>query len=284
MPKHKAKYNYINMPSVQEIAERFKDFFAFKFVDGILEVRMSTKGGPAVWSYQFHHALGELWTAIGHCKDVEVLILTSTGENWLGDVDPGSFKEVEESPDDDQRFDCQIYDTLKITENFIFDLEIPTITAVNGPGGHWEFAMLSDIAICSPDFVLFDNHFGMSGGHVPGDGMALCLQAVLGVKRGNYMMYSCKGIDAQQCLEMGAVNEVVEKEKVLDRAWEIARDIMKSSRSCRRLTHYMCVRPWRDVFERDLRIHVLSEMYSFNLSKTEHDFEEIAPNEDGCYK
>ena len=100
-------------------------------------------------------------------------------------------------------------------------------------------------------------------------------QEVLGIKRGNYMMLTCNGMDAQTCLELGVVNEVVEKGKVLDRAWELARDIMKKSRSCRRLTHYMCVRPWKSLIERDFRIQVLSEMYSFNLSESAHDFEYI---------
>ena len=71
------------------------------------------------------------------------------------------------------------------------------------------------------------------------------------------------------------MNEVVERENIVDRAWEIATDIMKKSRSCRRLTHYICARPWKSVIERDFRIHVLSEMYSFNLSHSEHDFEYI---------
>ena len=89
------------------------------------------------------------------------------------------------------------------------------------------------------------------------------------------MMLTCDEMDAEKCLELGVVNEVVEREAILDRAWELARGIMKKSRSCRRLTHYICVRPWKAVLERDFRIHVLSEMYSFNLSDSAHDFEYI---------
>ena len=189
--------------------------------------------------------------------------------------DTESFAEVEQSPDEDQRYNVQIYDTLKIVENFINDIEIPTIAAINGKGIHWEMCMMSDITLCTPDFVLQDDHFGMDSGHVPGDGMGLCLQEILGVKRGNYMMLTCEAMDAQTCLELGAVNEVVEREDIVDRAWEIAKGIMKKSRSCRRLTHYICVRPWKAVVERDFRIHVLSEMYSFNMSDSAHDFEYI---------
>jgi len=41
-----------------------------------------------------------------------------------------SFQEVEQS--DVQRFNVQIYDALKVVENFVNDTEIPTITAING--------------------------------------------------------------------------------------------------------------------------------------------------------
>ena len=270
-----AKNKYIPMPSLEEYSERFKDFFHFKRENGILEVKMHSFGGPVEWSYQMHHALAELWTVIGHDRENEVLILTSTDPYWINKWDTSSFAEVEASPDNDQRFNVQIYDTLKIVENFVNDIEIPTIAAINGKGIHWEMCMMSDITLCTPDFILQDDHFGMHSGHVPGDGMGLCLQQVLGIKRGNYMMLTCEGIDARKCLELGVVNEVVEKGKVVDRAWELARDIMKKSRSCRRSTHQICVRPWKSVIERDFRIHVLSEMYSFNLSDSAHDFEYI---------
>ena len=71
------------------------------------------------------------------------------------------------------------------------------------------------------------------------------------------------------------MNEVVEKDRIVARAWELARSIMKKSRSCRRRTHQICVRPWKSLVERDFRNHVLSEMYSFNLSNSAHDFEYI---------
>ena len=58
--------SYYPVPKLEEYSERFKEFFLFKRENGILEVKMHTKGGPVKWSYQFHHALAELWA--GHCQ------------------------------------------------------------------------------------------------------------------------------------------------------------------------------------------------------------------------
>ena len=271
-----AEQGYIHMPTLREYSERFKNFFKFKRSDdGILEVRMHTFEGHVRWSYQMHHALAELWTVVGHDTKNEVLIFTATGEKWIAEADASSFKDVEDSPDDDQRFNVQIGDTLKIVENFVNDLEIPTIAAINGRGIHWEMALMSDITLCTPDFVLQDDHFGMHSGMVPGDGQMMALQVLCGLKRGNYLAYTTKGIDAQTCLQLGAVNEIVERDKILDRAWELARMIMKSNRSTRRMTHHLAVRPWRELVEQNLRQQVYAEMYSVNLSKAEHDFDYI---------
>jgi enoyl-CoA hydratase/carnithine racemase len=278
-----AEQDYVHMPTLEEYSKRFERFFKFKRSDdGILEVRMHTLDSHVRWSYQMHHAISELWTCIGHDTKNEVLIFTATGEKWINEVDASSFKDVEQSDDDDQRFNVQIYDTLKVVENFVNDIEIPTITAINGRGIHWEMAMMSDITLCTPDFILQDDHFLM--GHVPGDGMTLALQKILGIKRGNYMSYLNQGIDAETCLRLGAVNEIVEREQIVERAWEIARILMKTSRSTRRLTHHVAARPWREVVEQNLRQHVYAEMYSFNLIKSSHEFEKVEYKDDKMAK
>jgi enoyl-CoA hydratase/carnithine racemase len=278
-----AEQPYVHMPTLEEYSKRFERFFKFKRSDdGILEVRMHTLDSHVRWSYQMHHAISELWTCIGHDTKNEVLIFTATGEKWINEVDASSFKDVEQSDDDDQRFNVQIYDTLKVVENFVNDIEIPTITAINGRGIHWEMAMMSDITLCTPDFILQDDHFLM--GHVPGDGMTLALQNILGIKRGNYMSYLNQGIDAETCLKLGAVNEIVERDKIVERAWELARIIMKTSRSTRRLTHHVAARPWRELVEQNLRQHVYAEMYSFNLIKSTHEFDKVKYTDDKMAK
>jgi len=278
-----AEQPYVHMPTLEEYSKRFERFFKFKrSEDGILEVRMHTLDTHVRWSYQMHHAISELWTTIGHDTKNEILIFTATGEKWINEVDASSFKDVEQSDDDDQRFNVQIYDTLKVVENFVNDIEIPTITAINGRGIHWEMAMMSDITLCTPDFILQDDHFLM--GHVPGDGMTLALQKILGIKRGNYMSYLNQGIDAETCLRLGAVNEIVERDAIVDRAWEIARILMKTSRSTRRLTHHVAARPWRELVEQNLRQHVYAEMYSFNLIKSTHEFEKVEYKDDKMAK
>ena len=271
---------YVHVETLEEYSERFKDFAHLERTeDGILLCRLTWKGGPVMWSYQTQHAYGELCTAIGHDKKNEVMILTCTDPYWLvHESDPTSFDEVENGTDLDAKFNVNIPDTMNFVENFINDIEIPTIAVINGQGMHYEFALMSDITLCDPDYVFSDAHF--SKNIVAGDGMSFALRTCLGVKRANYFMFMEPQVDAQKALDWGLVNEIVPHDKLLDRAYEIAHYLMKTDRSVRRLQHEIASRPWKQSLQDNERIHVLCEMYGVQLNKFEHHFDKIVESFD----
>lgn len=272
---------YVRMETFEEYKERFKDFAHMERTDdGILFVRLHWKGGPVVWSYQSQNAYSRLWTAIGQDKQNEILILTCADPYWLvHENDPTSFDEVEQSRDTGIKYDVNITDTMNFVENFINDIEIPTIAAINGPGQHYEFALMSDITICVPDYFFSDAHFSQN--MVAGDGMAFSMRTCAGVKRSTYMMYMEPKIDAKTALEWGIIHEIVPHETLIERAYEIARYIMKSDRTVRRLLHEISIRPWKRALQDDERVHVLAEMYSVQLLKSEHHFDKVIEHFDG---
>ena len=271
---------WVHVETFEEYKERFKDFAHLERTeDGILLCQLTWKGGPVMWSYQTQHAYGELWTAIGHDKKNEVMILTCTDPYWLvHESDPTSFDEVENGDDIDAKFNVNIPDTMNFVENFINDIEIPTIAVINGQGMHYEFALMSDITICDPDYVFSDAHF--SKDIVAGDGMSFALRTTLGVKRANYFMFMEPQVDAQKALDWGLINEIVPHDKLMDRAYEIAHYLMKTGRSVRRLQHEIAMRPWKQSLQDNERVHVLCEMYGVQLQKFEHHFDKIVESFD----
>lgn len=267
---------WVQVETLEEYSERFRDFaYMTRSDDGILFVRLHWKGGPVVWSYQTQNAYGHLWSAVGHDRKNEVMILTCQDPYWLcQNSDPASFDEVEDSPIPDIKYDCNVPDTMNFVENFINDIEIPTIAAINGIGQHYEFALMSDITISVPDFYFSDAHFSHS--IVPGDGMNFSYRVALGPKRAAYMAYMEPKIDANTALAWGLIHEIVEHDKLVDRAYEIAHHIMKTERSVRLLTHELAIRPWKRALQDDERVHVLAEMYSVQLTARRHNFDKIA--------
>ena len=129
-------------------------------------------------------------------------------------------------------------------------LRKPTIGALNGPGFHTEICLMCDITICSEDAIIYDLHYDI--GSVPGDGIHSCFQELLGVKRAAYALLTGQAIDAKTALEYGMVNEIVPRDKLLERAWQLADHIMTQPRITRHLTTQIIRRPWKKRITDDL--------------------------------
>jgi enoyl-CoA hydratase/carnithine racemase len=112
----------------------------------------------------------------------------------------------------------------------ILDIEVPLIAAVNGPVRlHSEYILLCDIVLATPETVFQDKpHFEF--GIVPGDGVHLLWQEVIGSIRGRYFILTRQELDAETAKEWGAVNEIVPADKLLGRAHEIAEGLAKLPR------------------------------------------------------
>jgi enoyl-CoA hydratase/carnithine racemase len=265
------KTKNVHVETFEEYKKRFNEHFQMERTeDGILTVKLSTLGGPAEWSYQLHNAMCELWTAIGHDKSAELLILTGADGNWVVGNEPASFTEVEQDPDYQPRFDNGIIDTTKVIERFVMDIDIPTIGVLPGKGFHWDAPILCDITLCSPEMRFSDGHYVMGNGTVPGDGMTMLMQHFMGYKQANYMAYTSEGISAEEAKQYGLVTEVVAKDKIMERAMEIARKIMAKDRVVRRLTHQVVVRPLKRRVMEEIQYHVTAEMYSNAIRANYH--------------
>ena len=163
---------------------------------------------------------------------------------------------------------------MNFVENFINDIEVPVITAINGIGQHYEFGLMADICICDPDFYFSDAHF--SHNIVPGDGMNFSYRMCLGQRRASYMAYMEPKIDAQTALQWGLVDEIVAARPAhpallrdrpahpQDRPGGPAPDAR------------VVMRPWKRFLQDDERVRVLAEMYAVQLEATRHNFDKIA--------
>jgi enoyl-CoA hydratase/carnithine racemase len=259
--------NFIARPKFEDYKEKYRDYIAMDREDGVITLRMHTFGGPVIWGLAMHNALSQAWRDVGNDPENDVMILTSTDPYWIGEVDQEEEKGL---PFDYDNFYCEV---TKLIENLIFDIDIPTIAAVNGPGFHTEIALLCDITICNEDAVFQDGHFLI--GFVPGDGQLLTFQEIIGVKRASYALYTGQKIDAKTALEWGMVNEVVPREKLMSRASELASTIMKQPRATRCMMHQLLKRPWKQRLIRDFQAQVAHEGFGVHISRPTHELDKV---------
>jgi len=259
------RMGFVSRPRFEDYREKYATHFKLERQNGILQVQMHTAGGPVMYGLPIHNAWSQLWLDIGNDPDNEVLIFSGTGDKWIGGFDPQfAAQSLHEMPAD--AFYDQIYsDATKLLEAFIFNIDIPTIACINGPGLHTEFALLCDITLCAEHAELFDPHFQFH--LVPGDGQGLTFQELMGLKRAAYYLYTSEKITAQLAKEMGLVNEVLPLDRLLPRAREIAEKIMQKPRTIRRLTSAVLRRQWKRRLVEDLGFHIAHELLGMHLKE-----------------
>jgi enoyl-CoA hydratase/carnithine racemase len=216
---------------LEDYADKYRTI-RFRREDGILEMTLHSDGGSLRWGRLPHAELEEAFLNISRDRDNKVVILTGSGEEFSGPApDPVANREDHRmTPDEWAELGWE-------ANNFhanLLAIDVPMISAVNGPAlRHAELPIMCDIVLASASATFQDSaHF--VGGLVPGDGVHVVFPMAMGLNRGRYFLLTGQVLDAQEAKEMGLVNEVLLKEDLMPRAWELARQIMKQPEMNRR--------------------------------------------------
>jgi enoyl-CoA hydratase/carnithine racemase len=187
--------------------------------NGILLVTLHTNGGELLWGGSPHEDLSFLFADIARDYENKVVILTGTGESFCANPPPSGAGAIQ-SPAWDR-----VYNEGKHLLMNHLNIEVPMIAAVNGPAHrHAELAVMCDIVLAA-EHTTFQDSAHFFNGTVPGDGVHVVWPLVLGPNRGRYFLLTGQKLSAQDALALGVVNEVLPRERLLPRAWELADQI-----------------------------------------------------------
>jgi enoyl-CoA hydratase/carnithine racemase len=239
---------------LSEYSERYADFLKFKREDGILEARFHTNDGPLQWGLETHHGIIPAMFDINADPENEVMILTGTGDSFLSEFNTKEWVEYGFTQEFTAHHGYDLFYKDQTREPLaLINLQIPVIAALNGPAiVHSELALLNDIVIASENTYFYEGHYD-GAGVVPGDGVHTLFRELLGPNRGRYFLLMGNKIDAEEALRLGLIGEVLPQDKLLDRAWQIAREkFMTKDRIHRRMTRSLLMQPWRELFTKEL--------------------------------
>jgi enoyl-CoA hydratase/carnithine racemase len=188
--------------------------------DGILQMTLHTNNAELKWGTPPHEELSYAFMDIARDHENRCVIVTGTGNAFCAEVDAGSGRGVavkgtgEPAPYGVRPTSWDhIYNDAKHLLMNHLNIEVPMIGAV-----------LCDIVIASENAEFQDApHF--PNGVVPGDGVHVVWPLVLGPNRGRYFLLTGQKLSARQALELGVVSEIVPRDRLLPRAWELARQI-----------------------------------------------------------
>jgi len=203
--------------------------------DGILLATLHSDGGSLQWGLKPHAELPGAFNDIADDHETKTVILTGTGEEFIGpQVFPGKYPLFPNRPPR-EIVDRLIWEGKQGLLNFL-NIDVPVISAINGPAWrHSELPLLADIVLASETAAFQDSaHF--TGGLVPGDGMHIIYPFLMGTNRARYFLLTGQTLSAEDARELGLVAEVLPGDKLMERAWELGRELAERPRSLLRLT------------------------------------------------
>jgi len=170
--------------------------------------------------------LSDLSTSINELeedKDIKVVILLGAGKAFVAGADIKEMKAM--TPLEAKKFSTRGHDLLKKIEKS----RLPFIAAVNGHalGGGCELMMACDIRIAAKKSKIGQPEINL--GVLPGFGGTQRLPRLVGTGRAKELLYTGKIIEAEEAHAMGLVNQVVDREKLMDEAQQMA--LMIASKS-----------------------------------------------------
>lgn len=191
--------------------------------DGVLEITLHTEGQSLRWGGTPHAELPALFHDVGVDRDNRVIILTGMGEEFSGPRLTRETSSFQTRPTL-ERIDMIHWEGRRLLMNLL-DIEVPMISAINGPAWrHSEIPLLCDIVLAADTVQLQDSaHFNSD--IVPGDGVHVVYPMLLGMNRGRYFLLTGQTLDAAAALNLGLVAEVLPREALLARARTLAHEL-----------------------------------------------------------
>jgi enoyl-CoA hydratase/carnithine racemase len=208
-------------PEFSDYALRYDHVVMTRDASGVLEMRLHTDGGPLVWGDGPHTELVYAFTDVGADPKNRVVLLTGTGDKFLANLDQSWVGAMTPAKWD------KIYSHGKRLLQRLLEIPVPVIAAINGPASvHAELGVLSDIVLAA-DHAYFSDAPHLRFGTVPGDGVHIVWPLLLGYNRGRYFVLTGQRLSADEAQTLGVVNEVLPRDRLLERAYELAHDLCK---------------------------------------------------------
>lgn len=215
------------------------EYLTVEKADGIATVTMNRPELRNAISPEVHKEIEYIWVDLASDSEVVVIVLTGAGKAFSsgGDVKKMAARAGTE-------FGLQYalavpQNTLRIYEHMMLTPQ-PIIAAVNGDaiGLGLTLALFSDISIVADDAKLGDTHVRV--GMVAGDGGCVIWPLLIGVQKAKEYLMRGKLFSGAEAAQMNLVNYAEPREQVLDKAMEIARELVELPRQAVSWTKQSC--------------------------------------------
>lgn len=195
----------------------------FEINDNIATIRLNR---PEKYN-AFTHDMLKAWAdALRQCKDddnVHVIVLTGTGKGFCSGGDVSNMKNrTSESAYQRRSF---LTDYVHQIPLLLDQIDKPVIVAVNGvaTGAGMDMALMGDLRVAAKSARFAETYVKV--GLFAGDGGSWYLPRIVGTPKALELLWTARFVDAQEALELGIVNKVVEDDQLMQATYELAKQI-----------------------------------------------------------
>lgn len=193
-------------------------------LDGVCTVTLNrpdtlnAAGGP------MHPELERIWLDVNEDPQVKAVVLTGAGRAFSAGGDLKGMAKRVGTLENYRHSLNQPAHTRRLWQN-LTDVQVPVIAAINGDaiGLGCTLALFCDITVIADDARIGDTHVRV--GLVAGDGGAVIIPLLVGISKAKDLMMRGRLLKGKEAQEIGLVTYVQPRERVLEEARSIAREL-----------------------------------------------------------
>jgi enoyl-CoA hydratase/carnithine racemase len=194
--------------------------------DGVVVLRLNRPDRLNALDEVLVGLLAETCAALAQDRDVHAVVLTGAGRGFCSGIDVRDFGPGMLDATDPAIDRLRFQETMASLPQALRALPQPVVAAVNGPavGAGLALCLASDVRICgaSASFANAAILLGLSGAEM---GMSYYLPRIVGLSVAADWMLTGRKVSADEAERRGLVSELVDDDRLLDRAVELASGI-----------------------------------------------------------
>ncbi|MGL5545165.1 MAG: enoyl-CoA hydratase-related protein [Cetobacterium sp.] len=195
-----------------------------QFYEKICVVKINRPESLNALNEQTYKEISECFLELEKNSDIDVILLTGEGRSFVAGADIAFMKDLTTKAA--KEFGILGTNAFNVVEN----INKVVIGVINGfaLGGGCELAMACDIRLASDKAKLGQPEVAL--GITPGSGGTQRLPRLVGLAKAKELIYTGSIIDAYEAEKIGLVNRVIEHDKLMDLAFDMAKKISSNAK------------------------------------------------------
>ncbi|MCP3990797.1 MAG: enoyl-CoA hydratase/isomerase family protein [Actinomycetia bacterium] len=199
---------------------------------GILRMVLDTPGKLNAVDAVKHANLADVWPVIDRDPETKVVVVHGEGGAFSSGGDMDMITEIIADPD----FRAETFREARDLVYNIINCSKPIVSAIErvAVGAGLATALMADVSVVGRSARIIDGHTKL--GVAAGDHAVIIWPLLCGMAKAKYYLMTCEPMDGAEAERIGLVSMAVDDDQVIDKAFDVARNLAAGSQQAIRWT------------------------------------------------